>query len=211
MDLRCLGFLGAACAALISLACGGTVVAGTGGGSADSTSDAGTSGTDASAGSTSTTSSSTSSGSTAECEHICDQLESIGCENHDYCVYECIQTLATPCGDLFTAYVQCHADFATDCIEVPPACEASTDAYLQCYALGCNGSGQLCSGTGSGGGETSCSCSEDCDAGSYEVSCTSSAGQGTCACSVDGVFVGQCEEMSLSCDVHTGCCSTLFW
>jgi hypothetical protein len=218
MHFRLLGLLGAAGAVFLSFNCGGTVVFEATGGSSGSTTDASSTGTALTAtgstqstGTTSvntSTSVSTTSGTTTSCEQVCAKFDAFGCADEG-CIASCADVLSGPCAMVFSAFVDCISEFATDCEDLPQQCDAQSDAYLLCYAGGCSGE-QLCSGTGSGGGETFCSCTESCEVGTWEATCSSSGGQGQCDCKVDGMLVGKCDEANPSCDVEVGCCSQFF-
>jgi hypothetical protein len=232
MDYRLLGFAGAAGALFLSFNCGGSVIAGTGGGSSESTSDSSSNGTFSSSTNTgtqstgtqstgtqstgtqsttttvTTTTVSTSSGNVTNCDQICAELQAKGCAS-DSCLDDCAQAFSGPCVAELSAYVDCFLGFLGPSCEIPQECNAQFDAYEQCQGGGCGP--QECGGGGSSGGETFCSCSRSCEGTSYEAICSTSAGQGKCECYANGMLVAQCEEANASCDLDVGCCSQFFF
>jgi hypothetical protein len=219
MSFRMLGFAGAAGALFLSFDCGGRVVAGTGGGSSESTGDTASNGTTTESGSntvaqstgTPTLNGSTtvqmSAGPMGQCDQVCAMWSGLGC-GFDECLEQCAETFAGGCAAELSAYADCLITFAVDCDDSPEECKPEVLAYAECHG-GCGS--QVCQGGESSGGETFCSCSESCETATYETICSSSAGQGKCECYVDGMLAGQCEDEDASCDVDASCCSQFFF
>ena len=63
----------------------------------------------------------------------------------------------------------------------------------------------------SGGGVTECGASYACDGGFAEVSCVDDGTSEVCACSLDGAFIGECnnDPEESGCSFPVGCCYAL--
>lgn len=194
--------------ALLVAACGGKVVVdadGSGGQGGDTT--------------TTTTTSvspvgvvSASSGGSSLCQQVCDAITASGCVQDPGCVSNCEDTYANAggCVGLLDAYSKCILENVSSGCEGPLLCQDIAQSFMDCVGVPPTTCGDL--GCTSSGGE--CSCKGICNDRVLAVTCTPGNATDFCTCFEDGVPVGKCAEpqqTGLSCDIVSGCCSTVFF
>ncbi|MFO0611970.1 MAG: hypothetical protein U0414_05255 [Polyangiaceae bacterium] len=192
----------------IAVACGGKVTwvedgAANTGGTGSSSQSSGSKMTSVTSSKSASSGPSTGSVIPSSCEKICSIP---GCSNGDpACLPDC-QKLYTPgCEAQAEQYLACVANNADqNCKVAPNVCDAVAVAYQQCA-----GSGNCTTAECQGGGSF-CSCDGVCFGSKVNAACKATPMGFQCDCVQNGVLVGQCSDMTLTCSLDEGCCAQFF-
>jgi hypothetical protein len=140
------------------------------------------------------------------CYRNCQAFIALGCAPESFledCVGECLElyAMAPACAAERTASLDCMTAERIDCATEPAACQEANRQWELCVNGGCLG--VTCTG-----GEAMCACDGECKDQPVSVACAPAPEGGyACACLVDGVEVGGCQEPSLLCFPPESCCA----